>query len=123
MTSEKIRELRAAAKRLYGCSQAQVARDIRDVDILVDAVLDLFPADDAEPVTEDWLREKWGWHQVDEVSYVAFYRDSCRLESTGRSTSWRLYLLDYKVDTLITTRRQFRQLAAALTIEPKKGGV
>lgn len=111
-----IAQAREAAKRLYGCTQLMISHDIRDVDVLVDFIIDHFPEDGEERVSMDWLVDVWGfeWYESGHL----FHRNIGGW--WGREYDDVVWWYHPSSDGMkITTRHQARQLFQALGIKKR----
>lgn len=131
-----VQQAREAAKKLNqwldGVSpwldendRALSPRDYRDATIksLADFILDHFPEDGEERVTEEWLREEYGWdnpgtmsvhYERDKHSALVFNKTD-GLRFVAKSHGMRVYTSGFP----ITTRHQARQLFQALGIKKR----
>lgn len=84
-----------------------------------DYILATIPADHSQPITEQWLREVWGWKWSGKITetklayghYAATLRDGAWWLSWGNNgETW---------PRGITTRYQFAQLCQSLGVTPK----
>lgn len=127
-----INELRAAAERgrkLYRESPAHVQRREQCIimGLLSEAYLAEHPADDGEPVTEEWLKSTIGWIPVDGgtdgyigVDKIIFCKGSENVYSAWLQTSNHYY--DMRRIVRVYTRGDVRLLCRALGITLKEGG-
>lgn len=99
--AERLRKNRYNDNSIYEGIDHTKERDI-DRKILADAYLALHPADDDEPVTEDWVIES-GLSDIDLVDEMKRFLDS------GERT-------EGKVRPCFTTRGQVRRLLAAMGV-------
>lgn len=130
MTPEQLQGIREAAE--WCADVAQIKRSPQSkLSMCLHYILTTVHADDALPVTADWLREEYGDnlleptedYNVECYCYQFGDNDSClNVEAESR----RVYMYDAGSDRVIselehiTTRHQFRQLAGILGIQPKK---
>lgn len=78
--------------------------------------------DSSIPVTEEWLREEWGFidEEIDDVEDEHYIM--LKVPNTSATVFWSTHEKQFldNMHCCVTTRYQFRLLAAALGI-PKKG--
>lgn len=134
--TNNIGEVRRTARRIEDDWIKTLADDPYNSDtvtpdrvILSDFVKQLLPDSDFGPdgeplpVTGDWLREVWGFeYNYETENYVIEH--SLRYEMSLSSGVWTLYwneIESWPVD--IRYCHQFRQLATALGLAPRKEGV
>lgn len=132
MTPDEIKRVREAANDVL------INHDAYDDEILLLArfVLAETREDGGDAVTEQWLREEWGfrddccWESDDEDVEASLVDSGCYkcIEPNGVLT-WCDYTgltlgRDGETETIVEfpvkTRRKFRQLASALGIQPRE---
>ncbi|HQR07022.1 MAG TPA: hypothetical protein PLN21_09380 [Gemmatales bacterium] len=124
MTPEQVREAaeQHQSSRLRGYSvEAIVARDAHG-DTMARYILATVHADDHLPITGVWLREEYRFRENGGNEMILDYRhDDILMLQDDDNESWDLWLPDVSYWPVpITTRHQFRMLATALGIQPKK---
>lgn len=116
------KELRQAAERiLTSCS----TRFGEGVFSLASHILATVQEDGEEPVTEDWLRDKWGFEEWEPSMLMRDKICACKCpsDSASQMSIWlwsKNGISDMRRITRVTTRSQFRALCQGLGIEPQK---
>lgn len=134
--SQNLAEVRAAAEIVrYWLSHPDADEPIMEeqeerghaAQDIADFILSHIPADAELPVTAEWLREEWGFENIPGEDDDELYLDHDYMHYSalvnGECVTFYFDCDDgdaFPKD--ITTRHQFRLLAGALGITPKKEG-
>jgi len=120
MTRQEIREAAEWLKNWY--STAESGEYIFEKHIAVcNHALSTIAPDEDEPVTDEWLREEWGFAQANYSHAKHLIRDGFNGHLYCRANEWNYGrgLQDRWIAT-ITTRSQFRCLMEGLNIKPRQ---